>query len=70
MQETAHVRTYQPTVADRMECWCDAFRRGLADRVAQLELADNPPRVIDVDLVAVRMVGGSEWHPARTEEQA
>lgn len=70
MNETAHVRTYAPTVADRMECWCDSFRRHLADRVAQLELADNPPRVIDVDLVAVRMAQGDmDWHPAR-EEQA
>jgi hypothetical protein len=50
--------------------WKQAFSHELDEAVAMMELDDEPPRIIDVDTAAARMVNSTGWWPARVVQES
>lgn len=57
------------TVFDRTLEWKTAICQELDLRVSKLEEGDSPPRPIDVDLVAYRMLEERNWCPKRIPDE-
>lgn len=62
MNETSHVRTYEPT---RVDEWVDRFRMALTSKVNRLD----QPTVSEIDRVAVWLCEvRSQWQPEQEEQ--